>query len=54
MVHGNHQKLIVLQGIDDFIIVDTDDVLLICKKDKEQEIKNYVSEIKKIKGDKYI
>lgn len=54
MVHGNHQKLIVLQGIDNFIIVDTDDVLLICEKDKEQEIKNYLAEIKKIKGDKYI
>ncbi len=54
MIHGNHKKLIVLQGIDNLIIVDTDDVLLICDKDKEQDIKNYVSEIKKIKGDKYI
>src|SRR5580700_2145240 len=40
MVHVPENKLIVLQGLDDFIIVDTPDVLLICKKDKEQEIKD--------------
>ena len=54
MVQVPHHKLVVLQGLDDFIVVDTEDVLLICKKDKEQEIKNYVSEVKRNKGDKYI
>ena len=54
MVHSQSEKLIVLQGLDDFIVVDTNDVLLICKKDKEQEIKEYVAEIKRSKGDKYL
>jgi mannose-1-phosphate guanylyltransferase len=54
MVHTRDQKLVVLQGIEDFIVVDTDDVLLICKKDKEQEIKEYVAEVKRNKGDKYL
>jgi mannose-1-phosphate guanylyltransferase len=54
MVQAPHHKLVVLQGLDDFIIVDTEDVLLICKKDKEQEIKEYVAEVKRKKGDKYI
>jgi mannose-1-phosphate guanylyltransferase len=54
MVHAPNNKLVVLQGLDDFIIVDTEDVLLICKKDKEQEIKEYVAEVKRKKGDKYI
>lgn len=54
MVHANHKKLVVLQGIDNFIIVDTDDVLLICKKENEQEIKEYVAEIRRLKGDKYL
>ena len=54
MVHADHKKLVVLQGLDDFIVVDTKDVLLICKMDKEQEIKDYVAEIKRSKGDKYI
>jgi mannose-1-phosphate guanylyltransferase len=29
-------------------------VLLICKKEQEQEIKEYVAEIKRNKGDKYL
>jgi mannose-1-phosphate guanylyltransferase len=53
MVHADNKKLLVLQGLDDFIVVDTKDVLLICKKEKEQEIKEYVAEIKRSKGDKY-
>ncbi len=54
MVQVPHEKLVVIQGLDDFIVVDTDDVLLICKKDKEQEIKSYVAEIKRNKGDKFL
>ncbi|MBU6158908.1 MAG: mannose-1-phosphate guanylyltransferase [Bacteroidetes bacterium] len=54
MVHAPNHKLVLLQGLEDYIIVDTDDVLLICKKDKEQEIKEYVGEVKRKKGDKYL
>jgi mannose-1-phosphate guanylyltransferase len=54
MVHAPDDKLLVLQGLDDFIIVDTKDALLVCKKDKEQEIKDFVSEVKRNKGDKYL
>jgi mannose-1-phosphate guanylyltransferase len=54
IVHADNKKLVVLQGLDDFIVVDTKDVLLICRKDKEQEIKEYVAEIKRSKGDKYL
>lgn len=54
MVSAPHEKLIVLQGMDDFIVVDTKDALLICKKDKEQAIKEYVAEVKRSKGDKFL
>ena len=54
MVHAEDNKLLVLQGLDDFIVVDTKDALLICKKDKEQEIKEFVAEVKRNKGDKYL
>ena len=54
MVHADNKKLVLLQGLDDFIVVDTKDVLLICKKEKEQEIKEYVAEIKRSKGDKFL
>lgn len=41
------KKLIVLHGINDMIIVDTGDVLLICRMDHEQQIRHVVSEVKK-------
>ncbi len=54
MVNAPKDKLVVLQGLDDFIVVDTKDVLLICHKEKEQSIKEYVAEVKRNKGEKYI
>jgi mannose-1-phosphate guanylyltransferase len=54
VVHAPDNKLVLLQGLEDFIVVDTKDVLLICKKDMEQEIKDYVAEVKRNKGDKYL
>ena len=54
MISAPHKKLLVLQGLDDFIVIDTEDVLLICKKEKEQEIKEYVAEVKRNKGDQYL
>ncbi len=54
MVSAPHAKLIVLQGLEDFIVVDTEDVLLICKRDQEQQIKEYVAEVKRNRSDKYL
>jgi mannose-1-phosphate guanylyltransferase len=54
VVNVPDKKLVVLQGLDDYIIVDTKDVLLICHKEKEQEIKEYVAEVKRNKGDKFL
>ena len=54
MVHVQDEKLVVLQGLNDYILVDTKDVLLICKKEKEQEIKEYVAEVKRNMGDGFL
>jgi mannose-1-phosphate guanylyltransferase len=54
MVHAPKDKLVVLQGLEDFIVVETNDVLLICQREKEQEIKEYVAEVKRNKGDKFL
>ncbi|MGZ5134055.1 MAG: mannose-1-phosphate guanylyltransferase [Flavitalea sp.] len=54
VIHVPDEKLVVLQGLDDYIVVDTKDVLLICHREKEQEIKEYVAEVKRNKGDKFL
>lgn len=41
------QKKVVLQGVKDLIIVEDNDVLLICNKKEEQEIKKIVNVINK-------
>lgn len=47
-------KVAVIQGLNDYIVVEADDVLLIVKKEEEQNIKNYLDDIKKNESDKYI
>ncbi|MBM3915868.1 MAG: mannose-1-phosphate guanylyltransferase [Sphingomonadales bacterium] len=54
VVHVPDNKLVLLQGLRDYIIVDTPDALLICKKEKEQQIKEYVAEVKRNMGDQYL
>ena len=38
-------KLIVASGLNDYIVADTDDVLLIVPKAQEQRIRDYVNEV---------
>lgn len=54
MVSAENNKLVVLQGLDDFIVVDTADALLICKKEKEQQIKEYVAEVRRNMGEAFL
>lgn len=54
VVNVPNKKMVVLQGLQGYIVVDTKDVLLVCSKEKEQEIREYVTEIKRNKGDKYL
>lgn len=51
-VKGN--RLVVLQGLDDYIVVDDDNILLICKKPEEQSIRQIVNDVKATKGDKFV
>lgn len=44
------KKLIAIRGLHDFIVVDTDDALLICPKADEQWIKSLVTQLKAQKG----
>lgn len=46
-------KLIVVDGLQDYIIADADGVLLICPKAREQKIKQMVTDAKVKFGDKF-
>ena len=44
-------KLAVTQGLNDYIVVESDGVLLICRKDDEQKIRQFVNDIKLVRGE---
>jgi mannose-1-phosphate guanylyltransferase len=46
--------LVVLQGMTDMIVVENDDILLICKQSDEQQIKRIVNDVKATKGEKFV
>ena len=48
------EKLAVIQGLDDYIIAESDDILLICKKSDEQRIKQFVADVNMRFGAKYL
>ena len=54
MVHMHDDRLLVMQGMDDMIVVSTDDALLICKKQDEQKIRQFVNDLTADSGDRYI
>lgn len=47
-------KIAVVQGLNDYIVVENDNALLICRKEDEQSIRQIVHDVKIEKGEKYI
>jgi mannose-1-phosphate guanylyltransferase len=47
------EKLVILQGLENYIVVESDDILLVCKRDEEQRIKQFVNDVKIRKGEEY-
>jgi mannose-1-phosphate guanylyltransferase len=47
-------KLVVLQGLSDYIVVENNNTLLICKMQDEQKIKQFVTDIKAKKDEQFI
>ena len=54
VVTMSQDKLVVLQGLEGYIVAESDNVLLICKKSEEQRIKHFVTDVKFRFGDEYI
>ncbi len=50
----NGEKLIVVDGLKDYIVADSGDVLLVCPKGEEQRIKQMVNDVHLAFGEKYL
>ncbi|WP_459211023.1 mannose-1-phosphate guanylyltransferase [Aquimarina rhabdastrellae] len=53
MIRTANNKVVVVDGLKDYIVVDKEDVLLIYPKAKEQDIKKVLTNVKTTYGDKY-
>ncbi|GAA3965009.1 mannose-1-phosphate guanylyltransferase [Mucilaginibacter dorajii] len=54
MVNVPGEKLVILKGLHDFIVVESNNTLLICPRDQEQNVKQVVADVKSKFGAKYI
>ncbi len=54
MVNMPDDKLVVLQGLHDYIVVESNNTLLICPRNQEQNVKQVVADVKQKFGTKYI
>ncbi|WP_026327184.1 mannose-1-phosphate guanylyltransferase [Proteiniphilum acetatigenes] len=54
VVAMSEDKLVVLQGLDGYVVAESDNVLMICKKSEEQRIKHFVTDVKFRYGDEYV
>lgn len=53
MIRSPKGKIVVVDGLEDYIIVDKEEVLLIFPKSKQQDIKKVLNEVKEKFGDQY-
>ncbi|MDO5974383.1 mannose-1-phosphate guanylyltransferase [Flavivirga jejuensis] len=53
MIRTKNDKIVVVDGLKDYIIVDKDEVLLIFPKTKEQDIKKVLQKVKDTFGEHY-
>ena len=54
MVNVPDGKLVVLQGLHDYIVVESNNILMICPRSEEQHVKQVVADVKAKHGTKYI
>jgi len=47
------ERLVVVQGLEGYIVAEYDNVLLICQRSEEQRVKDFVADVKAKKGQGY-
>lgn len=47
-------KLVVVEGLDNFIVAEYNNVLMICKLENEQRVREFVADARNLKGEKFI
>ena len=51
IINVQDDNLVVLQGLNDYIVVQNENIILVCRREEEQKIKQYVNDIKSELGE---
>jgi mannose-1-phosphate guanylyltransferase len=54
IVNMPKDKLVILEGLSDYIVVESENVLLVCRKSSEQQIRQIVNDVRLEKGERFI
>lgn len=54
LFYTSTDKLVAAIGVEDMVLVETENVILLCSADRAQEVKNLLEDIKRQKLDKYL
>ena len=54
IVNMPRNKVVVIQGLEDYIVVENNHMLLICKKSEEQQIRQYVTDVEVDFGKEFV
>ncbi|MHB0999348.1 MAG: mannose-1-phosphate guanylyltransferase [Armatimonadota bacterium] len=54
LILGAEEKIVAAIGVDDLVIVDTEEALLICHKDRVQDVKKIVDELREHNLEQYL
>lgn len=54
IVELSKEKIAVIEGLEDYLVVEQGNALLICRRDNEQKIRNYVEDVKYRFGKEFI
>ena len=54
LLYGTSHRLIATLGLEDMIVVDTDDVVLVCPKERAQDVKTLVTKLQTTNRDQYL
>jgi mannose-1-phosphate guanylyltransferase len=54
LVYSSEKKLIVTVGVEDLILVDSGDALLVCRRDKAQQVRQVIENLKKSHRENYL
>lgn len=54
IVNISDEKVAVLQGLDGYIIAESNDTLMICRKEDESQVKKFVTDVRISKGDSLV